>query len=126
MPSAERNRSVRSLSNTVQDSHHTHHKEEAEGRIKTDQADHQSLRDTLDVCVDPLEYDSHPDGALMKIVTGQISHPDVNADNAISIGHRATGNFKFGWPVSFYCHLGKLDVTIDVKKNHLLVGKERV
>ena len=31
-------RSVRSLSNTEQDSQHTRHKEEAEGRIKTDQA----------------------------------------------------------------------------------------
>ena len=59
-------------------------------------ADHQSLRDTLDVCVDPLDYASHPDGALMNIVIGQIAHPDVNADNAVSIGHRATGNFKFG------------------------------
>ena len=83
-------RVVRSLSNTEQDSQHTRHKEEAEGRIKTDQADHQSLRDTLDVCIDPLEYASHPDGALMNIVTGQIAHPDVNANNAVSLGHRAT------------------------------------
>ena len=44
--------SVRTLSNTEQDSHHTRHKEDAEGRIKTDQADRQSLRDTLDVCID--------------------------------------------------------------------------
>ena len=48
--------SVRSLSNTEQDSQHTRHKEEAECRIKTDQAARQSLRDTLDVCIDLLEY----------------------------------------------------------------------
>ena len=53
--SGDVSRSVRSLSNTEQDSKHTRHKEEAKGRIKTDQADRQSLRDTLDVCVDPLE-----------------------------------------------------------------------
>ena len=48
------------MSNTEQDSHHTRHKEEAEGRIKTDQADHRSMRDTLsDVCIDPLDYASH-------------------------------------------------------------------
>ena len=88
--SGEVSQSVRSLSNTEQDSQHTRHKEDAEGRIKTDQADHQSLRDTLDVCIDPLEYASHPDGALMNIVTGQIAHPDVNANNAVSLGHRAT------------------------------------
>ena len=65
--SGELSRSVRFLSNTEQDSQHTRHKKEAEGRIKTDQADRQSLRDTLDVCNDLLEYASHPDGALMNI-----------------------------------------------------------
>ena len=124
--SGDVSRSVRSLSNTEHDSQHTRHREEAEGRIKTDQADHQSLRDTLDVYIDPLEYASHPDGALMNIVTGQIAHPDVNADNAVSLGHLAMENFKGGWPDSFYCPLGKLVVTMDVKKNHVLVGKERV
>ena len=41
--------SVRSFSNAEQYSHHTRHKEEAEGRIKTDQADR--MRDKLDVCI---------------------------------------------------------------------------
>ena len=35
-------------------------------------------------------------------------------------------NFKGGWPDSFCCPLGKLVVTMDVEKNHVLVGKERV
>ena len=110
------------MSNAEQDSQHTRQKEEAEDRIKTDQADHQSLRDTLDVCIDLLEYASHPDGALINIVTRQIAHPDANADNAASLGHRAME--KGGWPDSFYCPPGKLVVTMDVKKNHVLVGKE--
>ena len=88
--SGEVSQSVRSLSNTEQD---TSHKEEAEGRIKTDQADRQSLRDTLDVCIDSLEYASHPYGALMNIATGQIAHPD-NADNAVNLGHRAMENSR--------------------------------
>ena len=71
----------------------------------------------------PLEYDSHTDGALMNIVTGQIVHSDVNADTSVSLGHRAMENFKGGWPDSFYCPLGKLVVTMDVKKNHVVVGK---
>ena len=37
--SGEVSQSVRSLSNVEQDSHHTRHKEEGDGRIKTDQAD---------------------------------------------------------------------------------------
>ena len=53
----------------------------------------------------------------MNIITGQIAHPDVNA---------AMSNFKTGWPGSFYDPLGKLIVTMDVKKKHVLVGNERV
>ena len=67
--SGEVSQSIRSLSNTEQDIQHTRHKEDAEGRIKTDLADLQSLRDTLDVFIDPLEYASHPYGALMNIAT---------------------------------------------------------
>ena len=62
----------------------------------------------------------------MNIVTGQIAHTDVNADNAVSLGHRAVENFKGGWLDSLYCPIGKLVFTMDVKKNHVLVGKERV
>ena len=62
----------------------------------------------------------------MNIITGQIAHPDVNADDAISLGQRAMNIFKAGWPRAFYVPLGKLVVTIGVKKKHLLVGKERV
>ena len=124
--SGEVSRSVRFLSNTEQDSQHIRHKEESEGRIKTDQADRQSLRDTLDVCTDLYEYASRPDGALMNIVTGQIARPDVNADNAVSLGHRAMENVKGGWLDSLYCPPGKLFFTLDLKKNHVLVGKERV
>ena len=48
---------------------------------------------------------THPDGALMNIVTGQIAHRGVSADNAVSHGHWAMENFKGEWPDSFYYHL---------------------
>ena len=94
----EVSQTVRPLNNTEHDSHHSRHTEDAEGRIKTDQSDHQNLRDTIDVCIEPLGYGSHSDGALMNIVTGQIAHPYVNADNAVNLGHRAMENFKDAWP----------------------------
>ena len=111
----EVSQSVRSLSNTEQDIDHSRHNEGAEGRIKTDQADHQSLRDTLDVCIDALDYASHPDGALMNITTAKIAHLDGNADmpSALDIGQwktsRASGRIQYT-----YCPLGKLVVTMDV------------
>ena len=72
------------------------------------------------------DHDSHSDGALMNIVTGQIAHSDINADDAVNLGQRAMSNFKAGWPESFCDPLGKLVVTMDVTKKHVLVGKERV
>ena len=70
-----------------------------------------------------LDYASHPDGSLTNIVPGQIAHSDVNAANAVSLGHLAMENVKGGWPDSVYCPLGKLDVSMDVMKNHMLVGR---
>ena len=114
--SGEVSQNVRAMSNTEQDALQNHHKEEADGRIKADRADRLSLRNTLDVRINPLHDVCHPDGALTNIVTGQIAHPDVNGDDAVSIGKQAMRDFRGGWPESFYAPLGQLVVTMDVKK----------
>ena len=86
--------------------------------------DRQSLRDTLDVCIDQLDYAYHPDDALVNITTGKITQLDVNADipSSLDIGQwktsRVDGRIQYT-----YCPLGKLVVTMDVKKNHMLVGR---
>ena len=71
---------------------------------------------TLDVHINPLHDVSHPDSALINIVTGQIAHPDVNVDDAVSIGKQAIREFRDGSAESFYAPLGKLVVTMDVNK----------
>ena len=43
---------------------------------------------TLDVHINPLHDVSHPDGALINIVTGQIAHPDVNVDDASALASK--------------------------------------
>jgi len=58
----------------------------------------------------------------MNIVSGQIAHPGVNADEAVSLGQQVMNNFKDGWPGSFYDSIGKLVVTMDVKKKHIFVS----
>ena len=52
---------------------------------------------------------SHPGDALMNIVTGQITHSDVNAEDDISPGQQPISDFRGGWQGSFYypqagCH----------------------
>ena len=108
---------VRAMSNATENTFHTHHKEDANGRIKARQEDHLSLRNTLDVCINPFDNESHPDGALMNIMTGQIVHPDMNANNALALGQQAITDFKSGWPGTFYEPLSKLFVPMDVKKS---------
>ena len=50
-------------------------------------------------------------------MTGQIVHPDMNANNALVHGQQAFTDFKSGWPGTFYEPLRKLFVPMDVKKS---------
>ena len=59
-------------------------------------------------------------------MTGQIAHPDVNADEAIILGKKAMNDFRKGWPESFYQTLGKLVKTMDQSKKHVIVGNTKV
>ena len=115
--SGEVSQNVRAMSNATQNTLHTHYKEEAKGRIKADQEDRLSLRNALDVCINNFDKESHPNGALVNIMTGHIAHPDVNADNALALGQQAMKDFKSGWPGTFYDPLSKLIVPMDVKKS---------
>ena len=116
--SARVSQNVRAMRNATQNTHlHTHQKEEAKGRIKADQEDRLSLRNTLDVCINTFSNESDPDVALMNIMTGQLAHPDVNADKALALGQHAMKDFKSSWPGTFYDPLGELIVTMDVNKN---------
>jgi len=62
------------------------HKEESNGRIKTDAQDRLSLSVTLQECIDPMDPDSHPDGALLNVVTEAVAPQDVNIDRAVTLG----------------------------------------
>ena len=43
----------------------THHKEESQARIQNDNNDRCIIRTNLDMCINPLNDASHPDGALI-------------------------------------------------------------
>ena len=52
---------------------HTHHKEESQARIQND--DRCIIRSTLTMCIDPLNDASHPGGALINIINGEVCPP---------------------------------------------------
>ena len=86
----------------------THHKEESKGRIKTDAADRNALKEKLGMSIDPLDPEQHPEDGLINVVTGKVvSDPKVNVDQAIAIGTSQMNSFEEGWPASFHRPLQK-------------------
>lgn len=98
------------------------HKEESNGRIKTDAQDRQSICSTLLDCVDPMDPDSHPDGALMNVVTGAIAQQDVNIDRALILGQEQMEASESSWPEGFYNPIKKRVVTFSGNRKAVKVG----
>lgn len=100
----ELSRDIKALSNDKQEAVDTHYKEDKEDRC--------SIRC---ICTDLINDTSHHNGTLMNIVRGEMAHPDVKADNALS--ERQMAVFKSGWPALFHEKLSKIMVIIDFRKN---------
>ena len=52
--------------------------------------------------IDPLDSSSHPDGALLNIVTGELADEKVNVHEAVSKGQEVIVKFKKSCPEGFY------------------------
>ena len=59
------------MNNAQREVIHTHHKE-SQARIQNDNDDRCIIHSTLTMCINPLNDASHPDGALINILTGEI------------------------------------------------------
>ena len=67
---------------------HTYHKEEMPSRIKADTKDRETLREKLELIIDPLDPEQHQEG-LANVVTGKVvCHSSVNVNNAIMVGKK--------------------------------------
>ena len=111
---------------TTQEPIQLSHKEEQSSRIKTDQNDRSKIRSMLETCIHPLECATHPDGALMNIVTGEIAHPEANVADALQLGKQALILFRTRWPSSFHETLTKIIIPMDSKKKHIALGAHRI
>ncbi len=74
------------------------HKEEAKARISADQSDRKSLRKKLEMCIDPLDPQQHPE-TIRNVVNGPSS---VNVDKAVDIGTTQMKEFEEKLPGGFY------------------------
>ena len=76
------------------------HKEESGARIESDKKDRDELKRQLDMCIHPLKPDDHPK-EIVNIANGQIAVPQVNVDEAVSIGHKQLIAFEKALPTGF-------------------------
>ena len=65
----------------------TTHKEDMPGRIASDANDKGNIQQKLEMCIDPLNNENHPDG-IVNIVTGRIVPDAVSVDNYVAIRER--------------------------------------
>lgn len=69
------------------------HKEEAKERVCADQADKEGLQRKLEMCIDPLDPEQHPE-TIINVAKGMIGPPSVNIDKAIDIGTQQIKEFE--------------------------------
>ena len=60
-------------------------KEEMPVRIASDAKDRGNIQQKLEMSIDNLNSDNHPDG-IVNIVTGRIALDAVNVDNSVGMG----------------------------------------
>ena len=63
-----------------------HHKEEAAARTDNDKKDREALKRKLEMCIHPLEPETHPE-KLVNVENGTVGASQINVDKAVSIGH---------------------------------------
>ena len=98
------------------------HKEEFPGRISSDGADRRAIRLALASFIDPLNPDSHGNGSLLNIVSGNVANPEVNVDKEVEIGTSMLAEFEASWPEGFQAPISKRVTTFVEKKKRLNVG----
>ena len=99
----------------------TSHKEETAARIKGDDQDRKALRDKLELCIDRLDPEQHPDG-LMIIVTEQVvNHSSVNVDKAQLLGITQMESFERSWSGGFHDSIPKIVTTMAFSRKHIKV-----
>ena len=99
----------------------TTHKEDISGRIASDAKETGNVQQQLEMCIDPLNSDNHPDGIVNSVI-GRIAPNAVNVDNSVAMGKEQMKQFETGWPKTFYEPLSHKVVTMSVTKKRIKLG----
>ena len=77
------------------------HKEESISRIKSDEVDRCNIKKSLELCIHPLEIETHSSDVLVNIYTGEESLNTSNVHNESEIGENQMKEFEKNLPNSF-------------------------
>ena len=103
----------------------TVHKEEAQARISADLADREGLRKKLELCINPLDSEQHPQ-SIINVVNRMIGPSSVNVDETIDIGTRQMEEFESKLPDGFYDSIPMNVETMAVTKKSVKVADSKV
>ena len=92
------------------------HKEEHKGRITADARDRERIRKKLELCIDPLDPEKHPN-EVINVASGQLAAQSVNVDLALELGSEAMNKFISALPEGFDKKISKTVVTQSEEKN---------
>lgn len=102
------------------------HKEEAKARISNDAIDRHKIRDRLDVCINPLKPEEHPNG-LVNIATGEVmTNEAINVEKSVEIGKKQQEEFEASWPDSFYNPVKGVVVTFSANKKSINIEGQKI
>ena len=101
------------------------HKEETKSRIASDGSDRESIREKLQLCIDPLDHSSHP-ANIVNIVSGRTVSDKVNVHQAVIIGKEQMTEYENGWPSGFYDIISKRVKTAAENKKHIVLGNKKL
>lgn len=101
------------------------HKEESQARIFSDGKDREGIRHKLEMCINPLDPASHPEG-IVNIVNGIVGPSTVNVHDSVAIGSEQMSEFESTWPEHFHHTISKRVTTMAVTKNSMSVGETKV
>ena len=69
------------------------HKEELKGQITTDARDCESIRKTIDICIDLLDPGKHPE-AIINVASDQLAAESVTVELAIKLCSEAMNKYQ--------------------------------
>jgi hypothetical protein len=84
-----------------------YHKKKTKARIREDTNNRIGLRRKLEVCMDPMKPEDHPDSLCVNIMRGKIVRASVNVDSVVKIGGEMLEEFEMFWFEGFYSTISK-------------------